>query len=311
MRVKCLNQPKLALLLILISITACSGMSPNFEAAIARKAPPVESKFPIFENRIETDNFVLKWTNKSSRPADNISDPAIIKETSEYLETAWSKYVELFGRKPHTAPGRHKVEVVFRDLDCYGLADPPDGPIQFNARAWVKNPGIRKPTSAHELFHKMQYSYGYKTKWYPQKPYLWFTEGTAAWSEVYVWGRVSRTCKVDELFKNTRLNIFEAEDMAMPFWIYFVAGNQEKPNNSLMVRLFEKCEQLQDVRKALDEVIGENYGPSESFFASFSHERLNGFWKDTCDLPYRCILGPDGKDMVDKVRNMQKKAKHG
>ncbi len=99
------------------------------------------------------------------------------------------------------APGRDKIEVVFRDIDCYGVADPPDGPIQFNSHAWVNNSGIRKPTSAHELFHKMQYAYGYKTRWKPQKPYQWFTEGTAAWSEVFVWGRVSRNLQGGHTFQ--------------------------------------------------------------------------------------------------------------
>ncbi len=257
---------------------------------------------------METDHFVLKWTAKSSHSADNIYDPAIIKDTAGYLETAWGKYTSLFGRKPYMAPGKHKIDVVFRDIDCYGIADPPDGPIQFNAQSWVKKPGIRQPTSAHELFHKMQYAYGYKTNWNPQKPFLWFTEGTAAWSEVFVWGRVSRTCKVDEIFRDTGLDLYEAEDMAMPFWIFFVSGNHEKTNDALMVRLFEKCEKLRDIRLALDEVIKEHYGSRDAFFASFTDARKNGFFTDSCRVPYKCILGPDGRDAVDTVKGIQKKS---
>ena len=142
--------------------------------------------------------------------------------------------------------------------------------------------GSGKPTSAHELFHKMQYAYGYKTRWKPKEPYLWFTEGTAAWSEVFVWGRVSRTCKVDTLFKNTKLGLYQADDMAMPFWIYCVRGNHPNPNNEFIVKLFEKCEQLRDVRLALNEAIKETYGSVDDFFKSFARDRNNGFWADTC-----------------------------
>jgi hypothetical protein len=264
---------------------------------------------PSFENRLQTDHFVLRWTNQSRHSEDNISDRQIIKDTAEYMEIAWGKYVSLFGRKPYMAPGRDNIEVVFRDMDCYGVSDPPNGPIQFNSYAWVNNRGIRQPTSAHELFHKMQYAYGYKTSWKPKEPYLWFTEGTAAWSEVFVWGRVSRTCKVDTIFRDTKLGLYQADDMAMPFWIYCVQGNHPNPNNAFIVKLFEKCEQLRDERLALNEAIKETYGSVDDFFKSFAKDRNNGFWADTCENPYSCILGPDGKDMVKEVKDIQKKHK--
>ena len=56
----------------------------------------LDSDMPSFENHYATDHFILKWTNKSSDPKDNISDPQIIKETAGYLETAWAKYTGLF-----------------------------------------------------------------------------------------------------------------------------------------------------------------------------------------------------------------------
>jgi hypothetical protein len=288
-----------------MSMAVCAGFAPAH--VVFAQNHTIDDPMPFFENSLETDHFVLKWTNKSRHASDNISDPQIIKDTAGYLETAWEKYTTLFGRKPYTAPGRDKIDVVFRDIDCYGVADPPSGPIQFNAFAWVQNSGIRQPTSAHELFHRMQYAYGYKTKWHPREPYMWFTEGTAAWSEVFVWGRVSRTCKVDTIFRDCKLGLYDAEDMAMPFWIYFVQGNHEHPNHQLMVKLFEKFEQLGDEKQALREVLTEAYGSADGFLKSFAKDRRNGFWSDTCDMPYRCILGPDGKDLVQEVRDMQQK----
>jgi len=266
-----------------------------------------DGDMPAFENHYETDHFILKWTNLSKSSRDNIGDPQIIKDTGEYLEEALAKYTALFQRNPYMPPGRDKIEVVFWDIDGYGVSDPPDGPIQFSSVAWVKNEAIRKPTSAHELFHKLQYAYGYKTKWHPRKPYQWFTEGTAAWSEAFVWGMVSRDCKVDTLFKDTSMDLYEADYTAMPFWIYFVQGNQEHPNNQLMVKFFEKCEQLRDERRALNEVIKETYGSVDGFFKAFSKERRDGFWTGACAIPYKCILGPEGKDLVEEVKNFQRK----
>jgi len=294
-----------ALLVLCVIMVAFAGLASSMNS-IRSPSSAVDSNMPSFENRCETDHFVLWWTNRSMASGDNISDPQIINETGEYLEKAWGEYTELFGRRPHTAPGRDKIDVVFWDIDGYGVSDPPDGPIQFSSYIWVHNKTVRKPTSAHELFHKLQYAYGYKTKWQPRKPYQWFTEGTAAWSEAFVWGRVSNQNKVDALFKNTDMDLYEADYRAMPFWIYFVQGNHEHPNNQLMVKLFEKCEELRDERRALSQVINETYGSVDSFFRAFAKERRNGFWSEACADPYKCILGPDGRDIVAEVKNFQR-----
>ncbi len=302
---KLLKLTIVALVVVIINMTAPAGFAPLSEAFANGRT--IDSPMPSFENRYETDHFVLKWTNRSSHSEDNISDPQIIKDTAEYLETAWAKYTALFGRKPYMAPGKDKIDVVFRDMDCYGVSDPPSDPIQFNSYDWVKNKSIRKPTSAHELFHKLQYAFGYKTKWNPRKPYAWFTEGTAAGSEVFVWGMVSRTCKVDTIFKDTNLDLYQADYTATPFWIYFVQGNKENQNNELMVKLFEKCEEYNgDERRALNEVIQETYGSVDGFFKAFARERKSGFWSNTCAVPYKCILGPEGTDLVKEIKDMQR-----
>jgi hypothetical protein len=292
-----------AVILLLVAMNVAVSI-----ASPLARADSIDSGMPSFEHRLDTEHFVLKWTDRSKHSRDNIKNPQIILETAGYLEQAWAKYTELFDRRPFMPPGRDKMEVVFWDIDSYGIADPPEGPIQFSSFCWVKKRGIRQPTSAHELFHKMQYAYGYKTRWCPKKPYMWFTEGTAAWSEVFVWGRVSRACKVDTLFRDTKMDLHKADDMAMPFWIYFVQGNHEHPNNHLMVKFFEECERLQDVNLALNEVITETYGSVDDFFKGFAKGRKRGFWSGACDAPYRCILGPDGRDVVDQVKCIQRKA---
>ncbi len=268
----------------------------------------VEADRPVFEHRIETEHFILRWTNASSHAADNISDPEIVRETAGYFEAAWDKLTGLFGRIPYLPPGGSKIGVIFHDLDCYAYADPPEGPIELNSSVWMRMPAIRQSTSAHELFHKLQYAYGFKTRWVPQKPMLWFTEGTAAWAEVFVWGRVSRSCKIEDMFRDTSIDLYQAEDMALPFWIYLVSGNSGAPIDQLMVKLFEKCEEYNgDVNKALFDVIRDAYGSVDSFFLRFALERRDGFWREpfsqSCN--YTRILGPDGKDLVTEIEQYQ------
>jgi len=57
----------------------------------------------------------------------------------------------------------------------------------------------------------------------------------------------------------------------------------------------------------LNATIIESYGSIDEFFKTFAKDRKYGFWSDTCGSPYSCILGPDGKDVVKEVRDLQKK----
>ncbi len=264
-----------------------------------------------YENQIETDHFILKWTGRSPHSANNITDPAIVTETAGLFEAAWNKLTGLFGREPYTSPGTRKITIVFKDLECYAFADPPEGPIELNASVWMSNPSIRPTTCAHELFHKLQYAYGYKTRWAPRPPVQWFTEGTAAWAEVFVCGRVTRSCKMEDMFKDTKLDLYEAEDMALPFWIYFVSGNRNTPRDELMVRFFEKYEATGNAKKALYEVIRDSYGSVGAFFSRFAAERRYGFWREPAPglCPYTHILGPDEKDLVAEIKEYQHKGK--
>jgi hypothetical protein len=116
---------------------------------------------------------------------------------------------------------------------------------------------------------------------------------------------------MEDMFKDMSLDLYEAEDMALPFWIYFVSGNSDAPKDQLMVKFFEKCEQTGNVNKSLCDVIEDAYGSVDSFFLRFALERKNGFWRgavpDSC--AYARILGPDGKDLVTEIKEYQSKRK--
>jgi len=262
----------------------------------------MDADTPTFENSTETAHFILRWTNKSAHAADNIADASIVTETGGFLEDAWSVYVSAFGRKPYVAVGKTKIEVLFQDISGYGVASPPDGPIQFDAQSWVTIPGIRRPTSAHELFHKLQYAFGYRTKWDPVAPYKWFSEGSAAWAEVFRWSRVSADYKVQDLFQNPDFNLYDASYSALPFWVFFEARQKSTPLDQPMRNYLHRYESHGKEEQALAEAIGDEwppnnvYGTLPHFFALFARERWLGAWKvGPTGSVYGNILGPANK----------------
>lgn len=261
----------------------------------------MDADMPVFDQSMETTHFILRWTNSSSTPSDNIADSSIVSDTAGFLETAWTNYNTVFGRAPRLATGAAKIEVVFYDISGFG-ATTPNGPIELDAPNWVAQPGIRQPTSAHELFHRMQYAYGYRTTWTPSGTYQWFSEGSASWGEVFNWQRVSASNKVTGLFTNPDLNLYNASYQALPFWIFFQTRQQDAPGDNPMVSFLQKYEATGDAAAAAAEVIDEDwpannvYGQMDTFFALFARDKLLGHWRVTPSgpSPYPTILGPDG-----------------
>ncbi len=261
----------------------------------------MDADTPDFENTLETDHFVLKWTNESDDAADNIADDTIITETGEHLEAAWDQYVDHFGRTPYVPSGSDKIDVVFQDIGGYGVASPPDGPIKFDAENWVSQPGIRRPTSAHELFHKLQYAFGYRTTWSPVSPYKWFSEGTASWSEVFVWQRVSASYKIEDLFSAPEMSVYDGSYRALPFWVFFQARQKSNATDKPMRNYLEHYEDHGDEEQALAESIDDEWAANNVYrspgalYSLFSRERARGnSWKvGPTGAVYNDILAPD------------------
>jgi hypothetical protein len=262
----------------------------------------IDADIPAFDHEQETDHFILRWTKSSSHKPDNITDASIITQTGDDLEAAYERYENAFGRAPYPPAGRPKLDVNFWDISGLGVAAPPDGPISLNSAAWVAEPGIRQPTSAHELFHKLQYAYGFRTVWTPVSPYKWFSEGSASWAEVFMWQRVSRAYKIHDLFQNPDLNLYDSEYSALPFWIFFDTRQRDTQNDIPLADYLERYELTGHEERSLGQIIDADwpedavYGQLDHFFALFSRERRLGAWRQTPsgESPYATILGPDG-----------------
>jgi len=266
----------------------------------------IDDATPKFENNHKTDHFILRWTNSSANTKDNIKDSSIVEQTGEFLETAWNLYETSFGRTPYIPNDATKMEVIFQNIAGIGLASPPDGPIQFDSEIWVCYPGVRQPVSAHELFHKLQYAFGFRTKHTPSENYKWFSEGTASWAEVFVWKAVSGSYKILDLFAEPDHNLYKVSYLALPYWIFFEARQKNSVNDNPLRDFLNKYDALNTSteypeRLAYSGVINQHwahnnvYGQADNFFALFSRCRVLGDWRNgpTGKL-YPDILGPDG-----------------
>jgi hypothetical protein len=261
----------------------------------------IDQDGPTFDQSLETTHFILRWTNSSPTPSDNIADASIISETGDFLEQAWTRYNTAFGRAPYVSPGQTKIEVVFWDIGGYGVTTP-GGPIELDAPNWISQPGIRRPTSCHELFHRMQYAFGFRTTWTPSGAFQWFSEGTASWAEVFMWQAVSRAEKITDLFTNPDLNLYNASYSSLPFWIFFDTRQRDTPDDLPMLGFLQKYEAsgnaMQSLAQAIDEDWPPNnvYGQLDTFFSLFARDRHIGAWRVTPSgpTPYPTIDGPTG-----------------
>ncbi len=273
----------------------------------------MDADMPDFDLSIDTDHFILRWTNSSAHAADNIADNRIVSGTGEHLEEAWNIYEAAFGRPPYVPVNSDKIEVVFYDIGGpNGVASPPDGPIQLNSVSWVTTEGLHKPVSAHELFHKLQYAFGYRTSWNLVEPYLWFSEGTASWAEVFIWQRVSRDTKITRMFTNPDLNLYDASYSALPFWIFFEARQRSDAEDNPILHYLSTIEPNGDIEGALEEVIDEEwaannvFGQLDTFYALFARDRHIGHWRSgPLGGFYPSILAPDDTEVTPDLRVTQ------
>ena len=241
----------------------------------------IDETLPLMQLEHSTDeHFVLKWTNNSNHAADNITDRTIVEQTGEFLESAWTKIESLFSETPYVPLGSDRIEVVFHDIGIYnGFADPPDGPIHLNSLKWNQQPGIRRAVAAHELFHKLQYKFGYRNPWPSSETTSWFSEGMASLAELFVGSQVSSAQKLLDLFEKPHKTLLSASYAAMPFWHFFESTLKADGVEGLKLFLQEYkltgniAESLEHVAQLAPSLPGP-LSVLEGFFALFSADRL-------------------------------------
>lgn len=243
---------------------------------------------PPLPKSMSTTHFELHWTETDPDPKNNISQ-AVVEETSRYLEAAWDSYTTGFGRAPYVTPGQAKIQVQFYWLgDGLSGKTSPNSPISLNSDTFTRQPGIRKPVSAHELFHREQYSFGLSTKYVPPEPKSWFVEGTANWGSVFVWQIVSGNRAIEPLFTDPNQPLFDSSYKATPFWIFIEGMQPPQPGvySNAIVELFRQFDEQGSIMDALETVLELGWGGSMPYstfdfnFMLFSWARINNLWRE-------------------------------
>lgn len=150
-----------------------------------------DASMPTFNKTYQSGHFRFLYTDNNANPKHNAT-LANIQATAAIMNAAWNDYTLNF-KKP-----KHYLKIVslfplkfdeLIDVKCYDLGDTLYGVtasgwnhIELNTNKVIKDPNKRKTTPVHELFHRVEYSYGYVSGTPNMK---WAVEATASWSQKY------------------------------------------------------------------------------------------------------------------------------
>jgi hypothetical protein len=176
---------------------------------------------PALPKTYTSGHFKFFYTDNDPDPKNNVT-LAQIEAAAVSINASWDSYAANFKEPKHYLAGSDKmVDVKVFDLGpgLYGETSSAWDHINLNSRLTVRNFCKRKTTSAHELFHRVQYAYGYVSGTANMK---WIVEGTAAWSQKFTNGAIRdyMTRMISGLDVPDRDLITERSYDAAHFWVY-------------------------------------------------------------------------------------------
>lgn len=139
----------------------------------------VATSLPNLDKTYSSKHFIFNYTDHDVNTDHNVTLDDV-KKTAINLDRYWTKYANNF-RTP-IPEGKINIKVYYINQTTYGETHSGVPYICLNSKLCVKDDCKRKTVSAHELFHRVQYSYGFVTGTADMK---WIVEATAAWSQKY------------------------------------------------------------------------------------------------------------------------------
>lgn len=140
---------------------------------------------PLPKNKVsKSGHFKIFYTSNNADPLHNVTDQEIIN-LAALLDAWWTKYATNFKKPKFYLVGgveRIDVKVYYINATMLGKTGSGWNHIELNSALCVKNACKRQTTSAHELFHRVQYNYSYISG---TASMSWLVEGTAVWSQGY------------------------------------------------------------------------------------------------------------------------------
>ncbi|KNY28689.1 hypothetical protein [Pseudobacteroides cellulosolvens] len=131
-------------------------------------------------------HFKFYYTTNDSITTNNVT-LADIAATAVILNNAWNDFTTNFIEpKSYLSSNNEKlIDVYVYDLGSglYGQTSSYWNYIELNSNQVVSDYYKRKTTPVHELFHRVQYNYGYISG---TSNMSWAVEGTASWSQKYL-----------------------------------------------------------------------------------------------------------------------------
>ena len=184
---------------------------------------------PSLEKEKTICHFHFKWTEVSSDARDNVTE-ADIDATAVFLNECWDRYTADF-RQPKAAliGGQRIIDVeVYYDSEANGSTSSFSNTIFLNSSTVVTDECRRQTISAHELFHRVQYTYGYVTGTGGQK---WWVEATASWSQDYSYDDINDyVTRIDWGLDTPEQSLLNRSYHACHYWKYL--GEQIKKRSS-------------------------------------------------------------------------------
>jgi len=176
----------------------------------------IMTEYPVLEQTYTEGHFKFFYTTIVS-----LND---IKATAKILNDAWDDFACNFKEPKHYTTGggcspiKRWIDVKVYDIPYLGVTASYWDYIKLDNTV-VEDSCLRKTVPVHELFHRVQYRYGYETGY----PIKWATEGTAVWSQKYRASEVGDWMDWMNQGLNTPDRDLIQERMydAVHFWVYF------------------------------------------------------------------------------------------
>ena len=214
------------------------------EAAREEINSMISDSLPALEEEKTIGHFRFRWTEVSADARDNTNE-ANIDATGAILNDCWDRYVADFRRpQAEVMGGQRIIDVdVYREAGLHGSTSSQSNRIFLNSETVVNDDCRRRTTSAHELFHRVEYSYGYVTGTAGQR---WWVEALGSWSQEYYAPDVDDYInRVNSGLSTPAKGLFSRSYDACHYWKYL--GEQ------LSRRNVNVTSEEQAIREVLDE----------------------------------------------------------
>lgn len=185
---------------------------------------------PTFEKEKTIGHFHFMWTETSTDARDNVTETDI-DATGVILNDCWDRYTaDLRQPQAELIGGQRIIDVeVYYLSGLGGSTSSHSNKIFLNSRV-IRDECRRQTVTVHELFHRVQYSYGYVTGTGGQK---WWVEGTASWSQDYFRDNINDYVnRVNSGLAEPDKSLLDRSYNACHYWKYF--GEQIDKRSALV-----------------------------------------------------------------------------